>query len=62
MKPGCDWAAFHNRAHFFGAAAEAMRRILIERARRHLAAKRGACAAVVDLDEIEFPSPVADDD
>src|SRR6476659_6148089 len=32
---------FENRAHFFAAAAEAMRRILIERARRRLAAKRG---------------------
>ena len=32
---------FENRTHFFGAAAEAMRRILIERARQRLAAKRG---------------------
>ena len=30
---------FQNRAHFFGAAAEAMRRILIERARRKRAAR-----------------------
>jgi len=55
-------SAFQNRAHFFGAAAEAMRRILIERARRRLAAKRGGGAIDVDLDEIEIPSPVADDD
>lgn len=54
--------SFQNRAHFFGAAAEAMRRILIERARRRLAAKRGGGTAPVDLDEIEIPSPVADDD
>jgi len=33
---------YENRAHFFSAAAEAMSRILIERARRRLAAKRGA--------------------
>ena len=59
---GSDAPSFQNRAHFFGAAAEAMRRILIERARRRIAAKRGAGAAVVDLDEIEIPSPVADDD
>jgi RNA polymerase sigma factor (TIGR02999 family) len=59
---GSEAARFENRAHFFGAAAEAMRRILIERARRRLAAKRGAGAGVVDLDEIEIPSPVADDD
>ena len=54
--------AWQNRAHFFSAAAEAMRRILIERARRRLAAKRGGGAAVVDVDELEIPSPIADDD
>jgi RNA polymerase sigma factor (TIGR02999 family) len=32
---------WHNRTHFFGAAAEAMRRILIENARRKKRAKRG---------------------
>ena len=53
---------FQNRAHFFGAAAEAMRRILIERARRRVAAKRGGGVPVVDVDELEIPSPVADDD
>ena len=58
---GSDAPSFQNRAHFFGAAAEAMRRILIERARRRIAAKRGAGAAVVDVDEIEIPSPIADD-
>lgn len=59
---GSDAPTFQNRAHFLGAAAEAMRRILIEHARRRLAAKRGAGVEVVDLDEIEIPSPVADDD
>ena len=59
---GSEAPSFQNRAHFFGAAAEAMRRILIERARRRVAAKRGAGAAMVDVDEIEIPSPVADDD
>ena len=58
---GSDTPSFQNRAHFFGAAAEAMRRILIERARRRIAAKRGAGAAVVGVDEIEIPSPIADD-
>jgi len=33
---------WENRRHFFGAAAEAMRRILVDHARRRLAAKRGA--------------------
>ena len=59
---GSDAPSFENRAHFFGAAAEAMRRILIERARRRVAAKRGGGVAVVDVDELEIPSPVADDD
>ena len=59
---GSDAPLFQNRAHFFGAAAEAMRRILIERARRRIAAKRGAGAERVDLDEIEIPSPIAGDE
>ena len=59
---GDDAPAFQNRAHFFGAAAEAMRRILIEHARRRLAAKRGAGVEVVDLDGLEISCPVADDD
>ncbi|HZM06561.1 MAG TPA: sigma-70 family RNA polymerase sigma factor [Candidatus Saccharimonadales bacterium] len=59
---GNDAPTFQNRAHFFGAAAEAMRRILIEHARRRLAAKRGAGAEVVDLDGLEISSPIADDD
>jgi RNA polymerase sigma factor (TIGR02999 family) len=59
---GDEAARFQNRAHFFGAAAEAMRRILIDRARRRLAAKRGSGAAPLDVDEVEIPSPAADDD
>jgi RNA polymerase sigma factor (TIGR02999 family) len=58
---GEDAPTYQNRAHFFGAAAEAMRRILIERARRRLAAKRGGGAVSVELDEIEIPSPIVDD-
>jgi RNA polymerase sigma factor (TIGR02999 family) len=50
-------ARFHNRAHFFGAAAEAMWRILIERARRKLTAKRGAGAEHVDSDDIDIAVP-----
>lgn len=53
---------FENRAHFFGAAAEAMRRILIERARCRMAAKRGAGAEAVPLDEVEIPCPAKSDD
>ncbi len=35
-------ADFENRAHFFGAAASAMRRVLVDHARRHHALKRGS--------------------
>jgi RNA polymerase sigma factor (TIGR02999 family) len=52
---------FTGRTHFFRAAAEAMRRILIDRARRRLAAKRGGGAERVDLNELEIPGPAADD-
>jgi RNA polymerase sigma factor (TIGR02999 family) len=41
-----------NRGHFFTAAAEAMRRILVERARRKGAAKRGGEHVEVDLNEL----------
>ncbi len=59
---GGEAARFENRAHFFGAAAEAMRRILIDRARRRLAAKRGGGTEPLDVDELEIPSPAPDDD
>ncbi len=63
LRLGGDKAShFQNRAHFIGAAAEAMRRILIERARRRLAAKRGSGAEPVNLDEVEIPSPASSDD
>ena len=42
-----------NRGHFFGAAAEAMRRILVERARRRARMKRGGGIEQLDLDEME---------
>jgi RNA polymerase sigma factor (TIGR02999 family) len=51
-------ARFENRGHFFGAAAEAMRRILIDRARRKLAARNGAGADHVDADDIEIAAPL----
>jgi RNA polymerase sigma factor (TIGR02999 family) len=42
---------FANRAHFFAIAAEAMRRILVESARRRLRLKRGGGAEHEELDE-----------
>ena len=53
--------SWQNRAHFFGAAAEAMRRILIARARRKGRQRRGSGAEHLDADEIEIASPVPDD-
>ena len=54
--------AWQNRAHFFAAAAEAMRRILVERARRRTALKRGGGANAVSLDAIEIPIVSPDDE
>ena len=42
---------WQNRAHFFGIAAQAMRRILVDNARQRLADKRGAGAETVSIDE-----------
>jgi RNA polymerase sigma factor (TIGR02999 family) len=48
---------WNGRAHFFGAAAEAMRRILIEKARRKRAQRHGGGQAKLDLDELEIAAP-----
>ncbi len=45
------------RGHFFAAAAEAMRRILIESARRKGRMKHGGNGVRMDLDEVKVPSP-----
>jgi RNA polymerase sigma factor (TIGR02999 family) len=42
---------WQDRAHFFGVAAQVMRRILVDHARRHLAAKRGANVTKVTVDD-----------
>src|SRR5207245_3048592 len=42
---------WNSRGHFFAAAAEAMRRILVEQARRKGSLKRGGCRAREELDE-----------
>jgi RNA polymerase sigma factor (TIGR02999 family) len=58
---GADDRAWNGRQHFFATAAEAMRRILVDRARRRQAAKRGAGAERVDADELNIPAPAPDD-
>ena len=59
-----DWTRtkekWRDRKQFYGAAAEAMRRILVEAARRRLAAKRGGGEGAVPLDDslpVHAPMP-----
>ena len=53
--------AWNSRGHFFAAAAEAMRRILVENARRKQADKHGGGRLRVELDE-NLPGPANRDD
>ncbi|MBI3464303.1 MAG: sigma-70 family RNA polymerase sigma factor [Planctomycetes bacterium] len=48
---------WNSRGHFFAAAAEAIRRILVENARRKLAIKRGGKVCREELSELEIASP-----
>ena len=50
------------RAHFFAAAAEAMRRILIENARRKRALRHGGGQQRLDIADVEAPAVAAHDD
>src|SRR4051812_38179092 len=58
---GNDAWRFENRSHFFAAAAEAMRRILIERARKRSAQRRGGGVERVPIHDLEVASPEDDD-
>jgi RNA polymerase sigma factor (TIGR02999 family) len=49
---------FANRRHFFAAAAEAMRRILVENARRKMSLKRGGDRERLELNEEQLVAPV----
>jgi RNA polymerase sigma factor (TIGR02999 family) len=53
--------SWENRKHFFAAASQAMRHILIERARRKLRSRHGAGLQRVDLDAIEIAAPSDDE-
>ncbi len=59
VERGRQW---DSRGHFFAAAAEAMRRILVEKARRRQRDKHGGGRARLDLDELQLavPEPHAD--
>lgn len=52
-----DW---NNRAHFFAAAAEAMRRVLIDHARRRLTQRRGGGQEHVDIEELDLAAATDD--
>ena len=53
---------WNSRGHFFAAAAEAMRRILIDRAREKLALKRGGDRKRLPLDEVDPPAGTPPED
>ncbi len=52
---------WQNRRHFFGAAAEAMRHILVDRARRKAAVRHGGEMARLSLDEVLIASQATDE-
>lgn len=52
---------FENRAHFFTAASEAMRRILVDQARRRLSQKRGLGEEALALEEASIVAAVSDE-
>ena len=53
--------SWQNRAHFFGAAADAMRRILIDKARRKSRLKHGGGQSRLDIEELELAEMTPDD-
>jgi RNA polymerase sigma factor (TIGR02999 family) len=60
-QPGAE-QHWDSRGHFFAAAAEAMRRILIDRARQQRAAKRGGGRRRLDIDALDLAVQAAPDE
>jgi RNA polymerase sigma factor (TIGR02999 family) len=58
---GTEERQFQNRAHFFGAAAEAMRRILVEKARRKQRLKHGGGQQRIDLSQVDVAAACDDE-
>ncbi len=58
---GSDNPTFENRAHFFAAAAEAMRHLLIDNARRKLARRHGGGLQRVDVEYMDIALPAGED-
>lgn len=59
---GAERASWQSRAHFLAAAAEAMRHILIDRARQRSAMRHGGKQQRVDIEYIDVPIDTEDDD
>ena len=59
---GQDDPGWQGRRHFFGAAAEAMRRILVENARRKKRLRHGGQLERIDVEHVEIPSPLPDEE
>jgi RNA polymerase sigma factor (TIGR02999 family) len=58
---GSNQSLWNSRGHFFGAAAEAMRRILLERARKKARIRHGGGLERVDLDHVTVATQDSDD-
>src|SRR6266480_6438634 len=56
-----DKRKWNDRTHFFAAAAEAMRRILVDNARRKRAERHGGGQQRVEVQDVEIASAKADD-
>jgi RNA polymerase sigma factor (TIGR02999 family) len=61
LVPAKPQAGFENRRHFFAAAAEAMRRILVEQARRKNRQKRGGVWNRLNLEDVSLAAPEQDE-
>lgn len=59
-----DWknVRWQNRAHFFGIASQAMRRILVDHARAHAAGKRGSGDQKVSIEDVQLAALAPDID
>ena len=62
LRVGGENQSWESRAHFFGAAAEAMRRILIDRARSKRAGLNGGGLERVGIDDLEIMAEAPDDE
>ncbi|HXP62197.1 MAG TPA: sigma-70 family RNA polymerase sigma factor [Dongiaceae bacterium] len=59
---GANDTLWKSRGHFFGAAAEAMRRILVENARRKRARRHGGDQVKLDFERLEVAAPAEDEE